>query len=89
MAKLKPCPFCCGEAVMHIGEYPTRYAEHKKEIPKEARIIRGSVYPSGKRSIEYRQKAYIPQCADATCLGRVRKLFETEKEAVTTWNRRG
>lgn len=88
MRKLKACPFCGGDAVMHVGEYPARYANHEKEIPKDARIIRDTRFPSGVRSIEYRQKAYIPQCADSSCLGRVRKPFETRKEAVEAWNQR-
>ena len=88
MAELKPCPFCGGEAIMHIGEYPSQLVRYKKEIPKGARYIRSTSYPSGNTWHEYRMPAFIPQCVDTKCIGRVRRLFETKVEAIEAWNRR-
>lgn len=86
--KLKPCPFCGSEAIMTTGEYQPRYTEHEKEIPKGSRLLRQTKYPSGKTFYEYRQKAYIPQCTVKGCMGRIRKMFETEEEAARAWNGR-
>lgn len=73
---------------MHNGEFASKLTQYKKEIPKGARLIKSSVYPSGKTWHEYRVKAFIPRCMDTKCLGRVYKLFETEAEAIAAWNRR-
>ena len=88
MTELKPCPFCGGEAFMRLGEFPSRSCTHKKEMPKGARLIKKSTYPSGATYYEYRQKAFIPQCLDTKCLGRTHRLYETAKEAEEAWNRR-
>lgn len=88
MAELRRCPFCSGEAIMHEGEYASKLAESKKEIPKGARLIRSTTYPSGKTWHEYRAKAYIPRCMDTKCLGRTYRMFETAEEAEVAWNRR-
>ena len=88
MNDLNPCPFCGGEAMMRLGEFQAKSCTHKKEIPKGARLIRKSTYPSGATYYEYRQKAFIPQCLNSKCLGRVHRLFETAEEATEAWNRR-
>lgn len=87
-AELRSCPFCGGEAFMHLGEFPAKSVTHKKEIPKGARLIKKSTYPSGATYYEYRQKAFIPRCLDTSCLGRTYRLFETAAEAEAAWNRR-
>lgn len=86
--ELVPCPFCHNDAVVHIVESQSRYAEYKKEIPKGARFIRCVCYPSGKRYFEYRLKEYIPQCVDSSCIGRAAKRYKTMAEAIKTWNTR-
>ena len=88
MAELKPCPFCGGEAILHYSEYPAKSCQHKKEIPKGARLVRSVKYPSGSVWYEYRQKAFVPKCMDTKCLGRLNRLFETKAEAIEGWNRR-
>lgn len=88
MVVLKHCPFCGGEAMMRIGEFQAKSCTNKKEMPQGARLIRKSTYPSGVTYYEYRQKAFIPQCLDSKCLGRVYRLFETAEEAAEAWNRR-
>ena len=88
MAELKPCPFCGGEAFMHLGEFQPKSVRNKKEMPKGARLIRKSTYPSGETYYEYRAKAFIPRCLDTTCLGRTYRLFETAEQAEEAWNRR-
>lgn len=86
--ELKPCPFCWGEAIMTIGELPARYTNRENEIPADARISMVRKLPKGKTVYVYRKKAYIPQCADTSCLGRVYKRFETEAAATEAWNKR-
>lgn len=88
MANLNSCPFCGGNAIMHKAEFPSECVQYKKEIPKGARIIRSVKYPSGKTYYEFRAQAFIPQCSDSKCLGRSRKMFKTEEEAIEAWNRR-
>ena len=86
--ELKPCPFCGGDAFIRLGEFPSRSCEQKKEIPKKARLLRKSTYPSGKTYYEYRQTAFIPQCLNTGCLGRTYRLYETAEQAAEAWNRR-
>jgi hypothetical protein len=86
--ELKPCPFCGSAGTIHVTEYDMEYTGNQKEIPKGSRFIRATTYPDGHTCFEYRRKAYVPQCSRTECIGRVRKLFKTEKEAVEAWNRR-
>ena len=86
--ELLPCPYCKNESVIHEVEAIAKYAEYKKEVPKNARIIRCVSYPSGKKYWEYREKEYVPQCVDATCCGRATKRYKTKQEAIKVWNTR-
>lgn len=86
--ELLPCPFCRKDAVMHVVESGSRYAEHKKEIPKGARFLRCVCYPNGKRYFEYCVKEYIPWCVDTGCCGRISKRFKTLEAAISAWNTR-
>lgn len=85
---LLPCPFCQSEAIVHEGEYSSKWAQHKKEIPKGARLIRCTEYPSGMKYYEYRQKMYTPRCVKSGCVGRSHKSFRTITEAIKAWNTR-
>lgn len=73
---------------MHLGEFQQKSVKHKKEIPKGARIIRKTTYPSGETFYTFRQKAFIPRCMDTSCLGRTYRLYETAERAEEAWNRR-
>ena len=83
---LLPCPLCGKESVVHMVESVPKYAEHKKEIPIDARLIRCMCYPSGKKYFEYREKEFVPQCVDSSCCGRAVKRYKTMNDAITAWN---
>ena len=86
---LKPCPFCGLEARMHYALFIAEYAYADDNIPKDARIIREYRNPGEKRwRVEFRRRAFVPQCSDPSCIGRSQKMFKTEKEATEAWNRR-
>ena len=87
--ELKPCPFCGGEAVMHVRfNSISKYADKKTEIPKGAKYVRSIGYPHGRIYHEYQEKIFIPRCLDTTCVGRNSKYFPYEKSAIEAWNRR-
>lgn len=88
MDELKPCPFCGNPAVMHETEFMSEYVKNESEIPKDARIIKTTKYPTGNWYIEFRRKAFVPQCSVTSCLGRTRKLFDRKEDAIEVWNRR-
>lgn len=86
---LKPCPFCGGEAVMHERfDSISKYVHKKAEIPKNAKFLRSTKYASGVLYYEYREKVFIPQCCDTSCIGRSQRMFKSEEDAVEAWNRR-
>lgn len=85
---LKPCPFCGANSEMHIVESYLMYAESKKDLPKDARIVRETRYPNGKAYIEYRAREYIPRCSDTSCCGRATKRYKTDLLARKAWNTR-
>ena len=92
MIELKPCPFCGGEAEIHEREESiSKCVRTKKEVPKDARILRYVEYPDrGKHRhyYEYREKVYIPRCCRSECAGRLTKQFRSKVEAEAAWNRR-
>lgn len=88
MRKQLSCPFCNGEAIILQRESQPRYCDHKKQMPKNARLIRKVEYPS-KKFYEYRVPTYVPACVTKGCLGKyVNKYFYTKEEAIEAWNRR-
>ena len=86
---LKPCPFCGGEAVMHERfDSISKYVHKKAEIPNNVKFLCSTKYASGVLYYKYREKVFIPQCCDTSCIGRSTKPFKNEKEAAEAWNRR-
>lgn len=89
MSKLKPCPFCGGEAEVHKRKSCIRYYAHKKEhIPKNGILQKEIKYPDGEILYEYMKKQVGVWCLDTACIGRVQKVFDSEEEAIEAWNRR-
>ena len=95
MVELKPCPFCGGEAEIHLCRTSSRfYTDSKKSIPKNGTLERiieypsGIEYPGGVKIYEYSIAKYVPRCIDSSCLGRLGKPFPSEEEAAAAWNRR-
>lgn len=92
MTKLKPCPFCGGEAEIHEREESMSHCVGtKKEVPPNARILRYVEYPDRDKHrhyYEYREKVYIPRCCRSECAGRLAKPFRSKAEAEAAWNRR-
>lgn len=87
--ELKSCPFCGLPAKMHTAYYAAEFADSDDQIPKDAEIIREWRRPGRKQwSVEYRRKAYVPQCTDSACVGRSQKMFRTRQQAIEAWNRR-
>ena len=87
---LKPCPFCGSPAQISLSHFPAQGTCNQKYIPEDAKIIKvrtiGQAHPH--TQYIYEKVAYVPQCSDQTCIGRVRKKYHTEQEAENAWNRR-
>ena len=66
----------------------SKYVHKKAEIPKNAKFLRSTKYASGVLYYEYREKVFIPQCCDTSCIGRSQRMFKSEEDAVEAWNRR-
>lgn len=87
--KLKPCPFCGGEAEIHRRRTACRfYAQSKREIPQNGKLVRTIEYTDGRKSYEYIKNEFGVWCKDTSCIGRVQKVFPTEAEAIQAWERR-
>ena len=85
---LKLCPFCGETGAIHETYFQPELAESEDDVPKDAQVLREVRYSSGKWYIEFRRKAYKPQCIDPSCIGRTNKLYRTKEEAISAWNRR-
>ncbi len=87
MEALKNCPFCGGKAIMSIIPSGTKTTRDKKKIPKEAVMVEEIEFRS--RFIwKYRTTSFCPQCANPSCMGRIRKKFFSEYMAIKAWNER-
>ena len=87
MPNMKPCPFCGKSAVVTLFHFPTQSCYRLEKVPTNAQVIR-TVERNYRTVIYYQRTAYIPQCSDPSCFGRVRKMFDSEESAVNAWNRR-
>ena len=88
MRELKLCPFCGAAAKIHQSEFPTEIVNLRENLPRGTRIIKEIRYPNGEWKMQVRKPAYTPQCSDETCIGRLRKQYKSEEEAVEAWNER-
>lgn len=88
MIELKPCPFCGSPAVMHETEFPPESTKDGADIPRDARVIKTIKFPDGHSYMEFRRRAFVPQCSVTCCVGRTRKMFEWKADAIYVWNRR-
>ncbi|MBO4854070.1 MAG: Lar family restriction alleviation protein [Oscillospiraceae bacterium] len=89
MIELKTCPFCGGEAKIHISAFKSEYMQGNGALPKNVKIIREWRCPGSKEwNTEFRRAAYTAQCTDTACIGRSQKKYRTEAEAAEAWNRR-
>lgn len=64
------------------------YAHEKRHIPKNGLLKREIKYPDGTVLYEYTKNQTGAWCLDTACIGRVQKVFDSEKEAIEAWNRR-
>lgn len=89
MLKLKPCPFCGGEAEIVVKYFgPSNIAYKKKDVPQKAKIVDG-MKTQGKKYYIYENPWYHVCCKNKECIGRtVGKHVETEKQAMKEWNTR-
>ena len=65
-----PCPFCGGDSELHEAEAIPECVKYKKEIPKDARLLRKVFYSSGSVCYEYRRKTFVPRCCKTNCAGK-------------------
>ena len=83
-----PCPFCGGDSELHEAEAIPECVKYKKEIPKDARLLRKVFYSSGSVCYEYRRKTFVPRCCKTNCAGRTTRQYRTKEEALVAWNPR-
>lgn len=89
MNELKPCPFCGGKSETHRRKTSCRfYADSKNAIPKNGVLESMIQYEDGHKTFVYRKKEWCARCVDTSCIGRVCKVYPSEKEAIEAWNRR-
>lgn len=81
-----PCPFCGGDSELHEAEAIPECVKNKKEIPKDARLLRKVFYSSGSVCYEYRRKTFVPRCCKTNCAGRTTRQYRTKEEALVAWN---
>lgn len=84
---MKTCPFCGKTAEVNETLLPEQSTSTENKIPNGAVITR-TIALSNSTIYKYRRKAYIIQCSDPKCIGRLHKIYIDRKEAINAWDRR-
>ncbi len=88
MDDLKPCPFCGGEAEMHVRLRSfEECVENRSMIPSDAKFCYEKV-TDRYHLYFFQKKIFIPRCTNTKCVGRTTKTFEDRWDAEKHWNRR-
>ena len=64
------------------------YVDNKKEIPKNAWLVKTVAYGNNPPVYEYKEHRYVPRCKQTDCCGRLAKPYKTEAIAIKKWNSR-
>ena len=91
--ELKPCPFCGGDAEMHVSVFKNEtFSMGAVDRPGRELLYTYTVDREEKRRCRpryrYRETHFMPRCTNTRCVGRGHKWYFTEDEAAAMWNMR-
>lgn len=88
MKKLKPCPFCGGEAEIHEVVFGNGYNK-SGIIPADASLVKTKTALNGSTIYYWERSGYQVHCTTTKCICRSgTSKYLTEKEAIDVWNTR-